>query len=131
MSTQYLLVNAKVAEQTQAFQEQLDVMKVEYLSKIQQIPISQELVEVRDRLIEKISTGHVFEIDEPDDTRFVIGTARANKFQWRYENGFYDLFTVRRWLERWPEFTIIDEYGAAVSPAEFTDIIRQYPDEPI
>lgn len=131
MSTQYILVNAKVAEQTQALQEQLGALKVEYLDRIQQIPISQELDEVRARLIEKISTGHSFEVDEPDDIRFVIGTARANKFQWRYENGFYDLFTVRRWIERWPEFTIVDEYGTAVSLEEFADIIKQYPDEPI
>lgn len=122
MSTQYLFVNTELSDKIQVFQRQLATLKAEYLTKIQQIPVDKDLEDVRDRFIEQVSSAHIFEIDEPEDTRIVIGTARAARFQWRYENGFCDLSTVKRWMERWPKFSIVDEYGTAVSLEEFTGI---------
>lgn len=131
MSTQYILVNSEVADKIQAFQRQLDELKSEYLEKIQLIPVDEELEDVRNCLMERLCGTHVFEIDEPEDTRFVIGTARSGRFQWRYENGFYNLFTVKRWMEHRPQFSIVDEYGVAVSLEEFTDLIKRYHDETV
>lgn len=128
MSTQYLFVNAELSDKIQVFQRQLATLKAEYLTKIQQIPVDKDLEDVRDRFIEQVSSAHIFEIDEPEDTR-IVGTARAARFQWRYENGFCNLSTMKRRMERWPKFSIVDEYGTAVSLEEFAGIIKRYPDE--
>lgn len=126
MSTQYSMVNGKIAEQVRTLQSQVDTIKTECFEKINNLDVESELKETQSSLLDRLRSSQLFVVEEPEDIRRVIGTARAGHFQWRHENGFYDLNTVERWLMQRPEFSIVDEYGIPVTWTEFQQVVCRY-----
>ena len=123
MSTQYEFVKTQVVEDIAAFQEQLHAIQTDCINRIKAVPVSSELDNLKDDLIEKISNHYLFHVEEPESASVVIGTARAGHFSWRADNGFRDLMAVEQWLRNNPEFSIYDEYGTAVTLEQFKEVV--------
>lgn len=125
MSTQYEAIKTHIYEEVSSIKKQLHMIQEDCVRKINEITVSEDLSERKEDLIEKLSSGTLFSIEEPESASVVIGTARAGHFSWRSENGFRDLYSFERWLEAHPEFSIMDEYGTAISLHEFEDIVHR------
>lgn len=123
MSTQYEAVKTHIYEEVSSINKQLHMIQEDCIRQINGIAVSEELSERKEDLIEKLSSGALFSIEEPESASVVIGTARAGHFSWRSENGFRDLYSFERWLEAHPEFHIVDEYGTAISLNEFKSVV--------
>lgn len=123
MSTQYEFVKTQVVEEIASFQNQLHTIQDECINRIKAVTVSPELADLKDDLIDKISNQYLFHVEEPESASIVIGTARAGHFSWRADNGFRDLIAVEQWLHNNPEFSIYDEYGAAVSLEQFKGVV--------
>lgn len=123
MSTQYEFVKRQVVEEVAALQERLIAIQADCVNQIKAIPITSELEDIKENLLDKISNQFLFHVEEPESASVVIGTARAGHFSWRSENGFRDLISVEQWLRNNPEFSIYDEYGTAVTWDQFKEVI--------
>lgn len=123
MSTQYEFVKRQVVEEVAALQERLIAIQADCVNQIKAIPITSELEDIKETLLDKISNQFLFHVEEPESASVVIGTARAGHFSWRSENGFRDLISVELWLRNNPEFSIYDEYGTAVTWDQFKEVI--------
>lgn len=123
MSTQYEFVKRQVVEEVAALQERLIAIQADCVNQIKAIPITSELEDIKENLLDKISNQFLFHIEEPESASVVIGTARAGHFSWRSENGFRDLISVEQWLRNNPEFSIYDEYGTAVTLDQFKEVL--------
>lgn len=123
MSTQYEFVKRQVVEEVTTLQEKLFAIQKECINRIKELPVTSELEDTMDELLNKISNQFLFQIEEPESASVVIGTARAGHFSWRSENGFRDLISVEQWLRNNPEFSIYDEYGTAVTWDQFKEVI--------
>lgn len=123
MSTQYEFVKRQVVEEVAALQERLIAIQADCVNQIKAIPITSELEDIKENLLDKISNQFLFHVEEPESASVVIGTARAGHFSWRSENGFRDLISVELWLRNNPEFSIYDEYGTAVTWDQFKEVI--------
>lgn len=123
MSTQYEFVKRQVVEEVTTLQEKLFAIQKECINRIKELPVTSELEDTMDELLNKISNQFLFQIEEPESASVVIGTARASHFSWRSENGFRDLISVEQWLRNNPEFSIYDEYGTAVTWDQFKEVI--------
>ena len=123
MSTQYEFVKRQVIEEVTTLQEKLFAIQKECINRIKELPVTSELEDTMDELLNKISNQFLFQIEEPESASVVIGTARAGHFSWRFENGFRDLISVEQWLRNNPEFSIYDEYGTAVTWDQFKEVI--------
>ena len=110
MSTQYEFMKRQVVEEVAALQEKLIAIQADCINRIKEIPVTSDLEDTMDELLNKISNQFLFQIEEPESASVVIGTARAGHFSWRVENGFRDIFSVEQWLRDNPEFSIYDEY---------------------
>ena len=105
MSKQYSVVNMRITEEVAEFQKKVSGIQTECLQMMREIPVSADLQEAKEYLIDKLSDRALFFAEEPEGTSIVIGTARAGHFSWRAENDFYDLDSVLRWLQSHPDFT--------------------------
>ena len=123
MSTQYEFVKRQVVEEVTALQEKLIAIQADCINWIKEIPVTSDLEDTMDELLNKISNQFLFQIEEPESASVVIGTARAGHFSWRSENGFRALISVEQWLRNNPEFSIYDEYGTAVTWDQFKEVI--------
>ena len=123
MSTQYEFVKRQVVEEVAALQERLIAIQADCVNQIKAIPITSELEDIKENLLDKISNQFLFHVEEPESASVVIGTARAGHFSWRSENGFRDLISVEQWLRNNPEFSIYDEYGTAVTWDQLKEVI--------
>ena len=123
MSTQYEFVKRQVVEEVAALQERLIAIQADCVNQIKAIPITSELEDIKETLLDKISNQFLFHVEEPESASVVIGTARAGHFSWRSENGFRDLISVEQWLRNNPEYSIYDEYGTAVTWDQFKEVI--------
>ena len=123
MNTQYEFVKRQVVEEVAALQERLIAIQADCVNQIKAIPITSELEDIKETLLDKISNQFLFHVEEPESASVVIGTARAGHFSWRSENGFRDLISVEQWLRNNPEFSIYDEYGTAVTWDQFKEVI--------
>lgn len=123
MSTQYEFVKTRVVEDIAVFQEQLRTIQADCINRIKSIPVSSELEDTKDNVLDKLSNQFLFQIEEPESASVVIGTARAGHFSWRAENGFRDLISVEQWLHNNPEFNIYDEYGTAITFEQFKEVV--------
>lgn len=113
----------RITEEVAEFQKKVSGIQTECLQMMREIPVSADLQEAKEALIDKLSDHALFAVEDPEGTAIVIGTARAGHFSWRTENGFHDLDSVMRWLQSHPEFTIRDEYGTIISKEEFKRIL--------
>lgn len=123
MSTQYEFVKTRVVEDIAVFQEQLRTIQADCINRIKSIPVSSELEDTKDNVLDIISNQFLFHVEEPESASVVIGTARAGHFSWRADNGFRDLISVEQWLRDNPEFSIYDEYGTEVTWNQFKEVI--------
>ena len=123
MSTQYEFVKRQIVEEVADFQEKISAIQTDCINRIKAVPVSSELEDIKDDLLDKISNQFLFQIEEPESASVVIGTARAGHFSWRAENGFRDLFSVEQWLRNNPEFSIYDEYGTAITWEQFKEAV--------
>lgn len=123
MSTQYLFMKRQVVEEVAALQEKLIAIQADCINRIKEIPVTSDLEDTMDELLNKISNQFLFQIEEPESASVVIGTARAGHFSWRVENGFRDIFSVEQWLRDNPEFSIYDEYGTAITWEQFKEAV--------
>lgn len=123
MSTQYSVVNMRITEEVAEFQKKVSGIQTECLQMMREIPVSADLQEAKEALIDKLSDHALFAVEDPEGTAIVIGTARAGHFSWRAENGFHDFDSVLRWLQSHPDFTICDEYGAIKTAEEFKYVL--------
>lgn len=123
MSTQYEFVKRQVVEEVAALQEKLIAIQTDCINRIKELPVTSELEDIKDDLLDKISNQFLFQVEEPESASVVIGTARAGHFSWRADNGFRDLFSVEQWLRNNPEFSIYDEYGTAITWEQFKEVV--------
>lgn len=123
MSTQYSVVNMRITEEVAEFQKKVSGIQTECLQMMREIPVSADLQEAKEALIDKLSDHALFAVEDPEGTAIVIGTARAGHFSWRTENGFHDLDSVMRWLQSHPDYTICDEYGTIKTAEEFKQVL--------
>ena len=123
MSTQYSVVNMRITEEVAEFQKKVSGIQTECLQMMREIPVSADLQEAKEDLIDKLCDRALFSVEEPEGTYIVIGTARVGHFSWRAENGFHDLNSVLRWLQSHPDFTICDEYGTIKTAEEFKQVL--------
>lgn len=123
MSTQYSVVNMRITEEVAEFQKKVSGIQTECLQMMREIPVSADLQEAKETLIDKLSDHALFAVEDPEGTAIVIGTARAGHFSWRTENGFHDLDSVLHWLQSHPTFTICDEYGTIKTAEEFKQVL--------
>lgn len=123
MSTQYSVVNMRITEEVAEFQKKVSGIQTECLQMMREIPVSADLQEAKEALIDKLSDHALFAVEDPEGTAIVIGTARAGHFSWRTENGFHDLDSVMRWLQSHPDYTICDEYGTIKTAEEFKYVL--------
>ena len=113
----------QVVEEVAALQEKLIAIQADCINRIKEIPVTSDLEDTMDELLNKISNQFLFQIEEPESASVVIGTARAGHFSWRVENGFRDIFSVEQWLRDNPEFSIYDEYGTAITWEQFKEAV--------
>ena len=123
MSTQYEFVKRQVVEEVVTLQEKLFAIQTDCINRIKEIPVTSDLEDTMDELLNKISNQFLFQIEEPEIASVVICTARAGHFSWRAENGFRDLFSVEQWLRNNPEFSIYDEYGTVITWEQFKEAV--------
>ena len=123
MSTQYSVVNTRITEEVAEFQKKVSAILAECLRMMCEASVSADLQEIKEDLIDKLSDRALFSVEEPEGTSIVIGTARADHFSWRTENGFHDLDSVMRWLQSHPDYTICDEYGTIKTAEEFKQVL--------
>ena len=123
MSTQYSVVNMRITEEVAEFQKKVSGIQTECLQMMREIPVSADLQEAKENLIDKLSDRALFSVEESKGTSIVIGTARVGHFSWRAENGFHDFDSVLRWLQSHPDFTICDEYGTIKTAEEFKQVL--------
>lgn len=123
MSTQYEFVKKQIVEEVAALQERLIEIQTDCINQVKAIPVTAELEDIKDDLLDKISNQYLFHVEEPESASVVIGTARAGHFSWRADNGFRDLISVEQWLRDNPEFSIYDEYGTEVTWNQFKEVI--------
>ena len=126
MSTQYSFNRTDILEQAARLQGKLNEVKADFIHRLSEMAVPTELEDVMDTVISDLSHSTIFNLDEPDEARIVIGTASAARFNWRRENGFYDLHTVECWMKQHPEYSIYDEYGVPVCWEEFQAIVRSH-----
>lgn len=123
MSTQYEFVKRQIVEEVAALQEKLIAIQTDCINRIKELPVTSELEDIKDDLLDKISNQFLFQVEEPESASVVIGTARAGHFSWRADNGFRDLFSVEQWLRNNPEFSIYDEYGTVITWEQFKEVV--------
>lgn len=123
MSTQYEFVKRQIVEEVAALQEKLIAIQTDCINRIKELPVTSELEDIKDDLLDKISNQFLFLVEEPESASVVIGTARAGHFSWRADNGFRDLFSVEQWLRNNPEFSIYDEYGTVITWEQFKEVV--------
>lgn len=123
MSTQYEVIKKDTHDEVAALNEQLKSIQDACLNRIKSLKISSELEEIMEELADKLSNRYLFSIDVPDSASVVIGTARADHFSWRSDNGFRDLHSFEQWFHAHPEFCIIDEYGEHITWEEFREVV--------
>ena len=123
MSTQYSVVNMRITEEVAEFQKKVSGIQTECLQMMREIPVSADLQEAKEALIDKLSDHALFAVEDPEGIAIVIGTARAGHFSWRTENGFHDLDSVMRWLQSHPDYTICDEYGTIKTAEKFKQVL--------
>ena len=123
MSTQYEFMKRQVVEEVAALQEKLIAIQADCINRIKEIPVTSDLEDTMDELLNKISNQFLVQIEEPESASVVIGTERAGHFSWRVENGFRDIFSVEQWLRDNPEFSIYDEYGTAITWEQFKEAV--------
>lgn len=83
MSTQYEFMKRQVVEEVAALQEKLIAIQTDCINRIKEIPVTSDLEDTMDELLNKISNQFLFQIEEPESASVVIGTARAGHFSWR------------------------------------------------
>jgi len=125
MSTQYEFVKTRVIEDIAVFQEQLCAIQADCINRIKAVPVSSELEDIKDNVLDKLSNQFLFQVEEPESASVVIGTARAGHFSWRAENGFRDLISVEQWLHNNPEFNIYDEYDTVITFEQFKEVVAR------
>ena len=123
MSTQYEFVKRQIVEEVADLQEKLIAIQTDCINRIKELPVTSDLEDTMDELLNKISNQFLFQIEEPESASVVIGTARSGRFSWRADNGFRDLFSVEQWLRNNPEFSIYDEYGTAITWEQFKETV--------
>lgn len=77
MSTQYEFMKRQVVEEVAALQEKLIAIQADCINRIKEIPVTSDLEDTMDELLNKISNQFLFQIEEPESASVVIGTARA------------------------------------------------------
>lgn len=80
MSTQYEFMKRQVVEEVAALQEKLIAIQADCINRIKEIPVTSDLEDTMDELLNKISNQFLFQIEEPESASVVIGTARAGHF---------------------------------------------------
>ena len=80
MSTQYEFMKRQVVEEVAALQEKLIAIQADCINRIKEIPVTSDLEDTMDELLNKISNQFLFQIEEPESASVVIGTARARPF---------------------------------------------------
>lgn len=80
MSTQYSVVNKRIIEEVAEFQRKIAVIQAECIRMMRETPVSADLQETKEDLIDKLSDRTLFSVGEPEGTSIVIGTARLGAF---------------------------------------------------
>lgn len=80
MSTQYSVVNMRITEEVAEFQKKVSGIQTECLQMMREIPVSADLQEAKEALIDKLSDHALFAVEDPEGIAIVIGTARAGHF---------------------------------------------------
>lgn len=62
---------------------------------------------------------------DPGRDDHIIGIAVSHRFDWRYDNGFYGVADVQKFLENHPGFVIQNEYGAELSLTDFKESVEE------
>lgn len=88
MSTQYEFMKRQVVEEVAALQETLIAIQADCINRIKEIPVTSDLEDTMDELLNKISNQFLFQIEEPESASVVIGTARAGHFPGESRTGF-------------------------------------------
>lgn len=88
MSTQYEFMKRQVVEEVAALQEKLIAIQADCINRIKEIPVTSDLEDTMDELLNKISNQFLFQIEEPESASVVIGTARAGHFSGESRTGF-------------------------------------------
>ena len=76
MSTQYEFMKRQVVEEVAALQEKLIAIQADCINRIKEIPVTSDLEDTMDELLNKISNQFLFQIEEPESASVVIGTER-------------------------------------------------------
>lgn len=122
MSTQYEFMKRQVVEEVAALQEKLIAIQADCINRIKEIPVTSDLEDTMDELLNKISNQFLFQIEEPESAS-VDRHSKSRSFFLRVENGFRDIFSVEQWLRDNPEFSIYDEYGTAITWEQFKEAV--------
>lgn len=64
-------------------------------------------------------------LPDPGRDDHIIGIAVSHRFDWRYDNGFYGIADVQKFLEENPGYVIQNEYGAELSLTDFKKSITE------
>lgn len=65
---------------------------------------------------------------DPGRDDHIIGMAVSHRFDWRYDNGFYGISDIQKFLEENPGYVIQNEYGSELSLADFKASIKDLAD---
>ena len=65
---------------------------------------------------------------DPGRDDHIIGMAVSHRFDWRYDNGFYGVADVQKFLEENPGYVIQNEYGSELSLVDFKASIKDLAD---
>ena len=66
MSTQYEFMKRQVVEEVAALQEKLIAIQADCINRIKEIPVTSDLEDTMDELLNKISNQFLFQIEEPE-----------------------------------------------------------------
>lgn len=71
MSTQYEFMKRQVVEEVAALQEKLIAIQADCINRIKEIPVTSDLEDTMDELLNKISNQFLFQIEEPESASVV------------------------------------------------------------
>ena len=71
MSTQYEFMKRQVVEEVAALQEKLIAIQSYCINRIKEIPVTSDLDDTMDELLNKISNQFLFQIEEPESASVV------------------------------------------------------------
>lgn len=67
-------------------------------------------------------------LSDPGRDDHIIGIAVSHRFDWRYDNGFYGVADVQKFLEENPGYVIQNKYGSELSLVDFKASIKDLAD---